>query len=122
MEGQRLFSGLLGLHGIYYIATGLWAVIAFDHFSLVVRPDQLPPAFEAHVIAGIVIALGIVYMWASRNKIHQSVFLTASLVAAAFFLVELFFLPTMGWTLLWFDLFEEAIATVFFGYAFIRNK
>lgn len=120
MGFQKVIPTLLALHGAYYALTGLWALVSLESFNQIVRYVHTGDAFEMHSIAAMAVALGLVFMLASKNiKQNRLVVLTASLVAVSVVLVELVYLPGRGWNLFWLDFVEEAFVASVFGYYFI---
>ncbi len=120
-----IVSIILGLHGLYYFGTGLWAIINLEHFNRVVGHLHPGGGFEMHSIAAMAIVLGIAYLYAARNiQKNLPIVALAFGMAIAVILPELYYLPTMeGFNLFWLDLAEEIAVMLLFGtYLFIALR
>ena len=122
MRFQKIVSWILALHGAYYALTGVWALISLESFNRVVGYVHIGNAFEMHSIAAMAIALGIVFMIAAKDIKHNKlIVLTASLVALSVVIIEIIYLPGMGWNLFWLDLIEEIAVAGIFGYYYLST-
>ena len=116
----KLGKYVIGFQGFYYFITGLWASISLESFNAVVGHTHPGPGFEMHSIAAMSVVLGLYYLHIVRKpdwfKTNRDIAYLVIGVALAVVLVELVYLPGMGFNLFWFDMVEEAIiAILLFG-------
>jgi len=102
---------LIGFQGFYYFITGLWAIISIDHFNKIVGHAHEGLPFEMHSIAAMSVVLGLYFIYAVRKKDwfkkNKDVLYLVAGIALSVVVVELIYLPKMGWSLFWLDLVEE---------------
>jgi len=107
----------LRLHALYYLVTGIWALVSLSTFTLAVGDFHTGNEYEVHTISAAALALGVVFILASRyHKPNREIVLTASLVALAVASVEIAYLPSRGWSLHWLNVVENVFAAGYFGY------
>ena len=105
--GLTLLKLLLLLQGFYYGLTGLWALIALDHFMTFTRHKG--DAFDMMSIAALAFVVGLVFIAASRRPADNALVVWLLFGSAAAVVVpELLFLAEIIDTLFFYDLFEEA--------------
>ncbi len=120
---SRVTRWALGLHGAYYLITGIWAIISLESFNRFVMHEHPGGAFEMHSIAAMAVVLGIAFIYAAHD-IGKNIPLVAVAfgIALAIILPELYYLPRMeGFNLFWFDLVEEIVVAIIFG-AFVWTR
>ena len=112
----KLGRYVIGFQGFYYLITGLWALLFLSNFERVVGHMHEGLPFEMHSIAAMSVVLGVYFIYSvrSRNwfKNNISIAYLVMGIALSVILVELFYLPKMGWNLFWVDLIEEILITL----------
>ena len=104
---------VIGLQGFYYLVTGLWALISIESFNSFVGHAHEGLPFEMHSIAAMSVVLGLYFIYSVRRpnwfKTNKDVVYLVVGIALAVVIIELVYLPAMGWNLFWLDLIEEII-------------
>ncbi len=120
---HSLLRRVLTFQGIFLGIVNLWALLVPAHFLSFANP--LGTLFQAQSFAALSLVLAIYFLVGAwrEDLLRPAAFLGLG-SAIAIVLVELFYLPGIGWTLLWFDLIVEAslagaYITLFF---FNRNE
>ena len=107
---QRL-RPVLTFQGFFYLAVNLWALLATPHFLSLNNPQA--NLFEVRSFAALSSVLAIFFLVGSwRTDLLRPASFLGLGSALAIVLVELFHLPALGWTLLWFDLLIEIVLAV----------
>lgn len=120
-SNERLLRNLLAFQGLFYMAMNLWALIATPSFLGSMNPQG--DVFETRRFAALALIMAIFFLVGAwrQDLLRPASFLGLG-SAAAIGLVDLFHLPSMGWTLLWLDLIlEVALAAVFVAIIFFRK-
>ena len=85
--------------------------------------------FGMHILTGVLfIVLGLFYIFSVRNsnwfKTSKDIIYLVIGIALSIVLVELIYLPSLGWNLLWIDLIEELTILISIGlvYKIPRKK
>jgi len=113
---------ILGLHALYYIFTGMWALVSIDSFNAVVGHFHEGLPFEMHSIALMSMVLGFAFLYAAYHlKKEKTLVFLALGIALAVIAVEIAYLPRMGWNLFWLDMIEEIIVSAILGF-YLFNK
>jgi hypothetical protein len=115
---------LLAAHGVYYIVTALWAVLFLDSFSLVLghQPHVALYGFVIQTFGMVLVGLGTIYVLGAMKKLEtRTVLLLAAMTSTAIVLMELWYLPKMGFTLFTLDMIQEMGAAILFGYAYLKK-
>ena len=106
----------IGFQGLYYLLTGIWALISIDSFNYVVGHAHEGLPFEMHSIAAMSVVLGLYFIYSVREqnwyKSNKNIIYLVIGIALSVVLVELVYLPKMGWNLFWLDLIEEIIIII----------
>ena len=117
---------VIAFQGFYYLITGLWALIALDSFNRVVGHGHQGLAFEMHSIAAMSVVLGLYYISVVRKpdwfKKRIDVAYLVIGVALAVVIVEIVYLPLMGWNLFWLDLAEEVLIVLLLLWVIKKHK
>ena len=109
--GANLLKFLLLFQGLYYVLTGLWALFALEHFMAFTR--HRGDAFDMTSIAALAVALGAVFIAASRRpESHPLVIWLLFGSAVAVVAPEILFLSEIRHSLFFYDIFEEAAVAV----------
>ena len=58
---KTILKIVLWWQGLYYVLTGLWAIVALDNFSRVTKHFGDP--FEMHAVAALAVVLGLAFIW-----------------------------------------------------------
>lgn len=115
---QKILKFALYFQGLYWGLSGLWAIVALDHFSRVTglhpEPLNVTSRFEMISIATLALALALFFIWGARNKaLLKPAALLAAGTAIAVIIPEAIYLPQMeGIFLFWLDFLEEIVITV----------
>lgn len=108
---RTILKIVLWWQGLYYGLTGLWALVALDHFSKVT--GHYGDAFEMHSIAALALILGAAFIWGALRERHLAFASWLSLGAAlAVIIPELVYFDEIKGTLFLLDLFEEIAVAV----------
>lgn len=107
---------VIGFQGIYYLITGLWALVSIDFFNRVIGHAHEGLAFEMHSIAAMSVVLGLFFIYSVRKddwfKSNKEIIYLVIGIALAVVVIELIYLPKMGWNLFWLDLIEEILIII----------
>ena len=109
---DKIFKLVLWVQGLYYGLTGLWAIVALDHFSRVT--GHYGDAFEMYSIAALAIVLGIAFIAGAVYEKYRT--FAGWLVlgsAVAVIIPELVYFEEIRGTLFAYDLIEETIIAIF---------
>lgn len=121
-SSDRFLRYLLQFHGLFYLVTGLWALLATAHFLSFTNPAG--NIFQAQNFAALSLIVAIYFLvgaWRA-DLLRPAAFLGLG-SASAIALVELFRLPGIGWTLLWFDfVLELVIIALYVVFFFFRER
>jgi tellurite resistance protein TehA-like permease len=120
-SNERLLRNLLAFQGLFYMAMNLWALVATPSFLGTMNPQG--DVFETRRFAALALIMAIFFLVGAwrQDLLRPASFLGLG-SAAAIGLVNLFHLPSMGWTLLWLDLMLEVVlAAVFVAIIFFRK-
>jgi hypothetical protein len=119
---EQHLRSLLTFQGLFYLAINLWALIATPSFLGYANPQG--DLFAARSFAALCLVLAVYFLvgaWRS-DLLRPTSFLGLG-SSGALALVELFHLPLMGWTILWFDLaIELALAGLYIAVIFFRKE
>jgi hypothetical protein len=121
-SNERTLRNLLVVQGFFYLATNLWALVSTASFLSYANPSG--DLFEARSFAALSLVLAIFFLVGAWRKdlLRPASFLGLG-SAAAIVLVELFHVPSLGWSLLWVDFFVElGIAGLFITLFFFRHE
>lgn len=120
-QTERLLRYILGMQGMLYLATNLWGLIGTHSFILQTNP--LADIFETRRFAALGFVISIFFLagvW-RKDLLKPAAFLGLG-SSLAVLLVELFHLPSLGWSLLWIDLLAQAgLAGCFITMFFFRR-
>ena len=112
----KLGRYVIGFQGFYYFLTGIWALISLSSFEKIVGHFHEGSAFEMHTIAAMSVVLGLFFIYSIKeNDWYKKNFNVVYLVigiALSVIVIELIYLPSMGWNLFWLDLIEEIIIVI----------
>lgn len=120
---SKILKFILIFQGLYYSLTGLWAIVALEHFAAVtgMRADGLDAAdrFDMYSIAGMALVIGIFFVWAAfKEELRRPVGFFALGLVLAILIPELIYLPRIGNPpLFWVDFVEESIVGFLLLYA-----
>jgi hypothetical protein len=121
-SSERNLQYLLGIQGVFYLATNLWALVETRSFLDQTNPNA--DLFEARSFAALCLVLTMFFfagLW-RRDLLRPAAFLGLG-SSAALLLVELFHLPAIGWSLLWLDFFVElALAALYVAVIFFYRE
>lgn len=126
---EKIIKILLIFQGLYWSITGLWALVALDHFSRVTGLHReglhVTDRFEMYSISTLAVVLGLFFIWGARKKefLKPTAILALSL-AIAVIIPELIYLPQMkDMALFWLDFAEEITFTIVIGLAlFVKQR
>ncbi len=112
----KLGRYVIGFQGFYYLIAGLWALISIESFNYIIGHIHENSFFEMHSIAAMSVVLGIYFIYSVKEKDWYKKNLNVSYlvigIALAIIIVELIYLPSMGWNLFWLDLIEEFLIVI----------
>ncbi|HVW67089.1 MAG TPA: hypothetical protein VHA78_05185 [Candidatus Peribacteraceae bacterium] len=118
---DKLLRQALTFQGIFYLLTGLWALVATPHFLSFTNPAG--DLFQAQSFAALIIVIAIFFLvGAWRADLLRPASFLGFGIALAIVLVELFHLPAIGWTLLWFDFAVEIALSLVYIVTFFFNQ
>ncbi len=107
---------VVGFQGLYYIVTGLWALISIESFNKIISHAHEGPAFEMHSIAAMALVLGLYYIYSVKDKnwfkTRKDIIYLVIGINLSIILVELIYFSAITGTLFLFDLIEEIIITI----------
>ncbi len=112
----------LTAQGAFYLVLNLWALLATGHFLSFANPTG--DLFEARSFGALSLVLAVFFLVSAfREDLLRPAAFVGLGSALAIMLVELFHLPALGWSLLWFDLvIEIAFAGVYIAIFFFQDK
>lgn len=113
---------VLSFQGLYYVITGLWAMISLDSFSRVTEHYGDP--FEMHSIAAMAFVIGVFFLWSAfKAWLRRPVGLLALGFVLAIMIPELIYLPKLGNPpLFWVDFALEGVIGVLLGISLYPGK
>lgn len=119
---QKLFRTILFWQGLYYVVTGLWAIVSLESFSVITRHEVHGDAFEMQSIAALAGVLGLFFVWGARRlELRRPAAWLALGSAVAIIVLELVYFSEIRGTLFVPDLFEESFVAVLLGWALLRS-
>ncbi len=121
-RSDRLLRQVLTFQGVFLLILNLWSLLDTARYLSFANPGG--DVFSAQSVSAFGLILAIFFLVGSRRSelLRPAAFLGLG-SAAATLLVELFHLPSIGWTLLWFDLAVElALALAYVTLFFFQGK
>lgn len=108
---DRILKLILWIQGLYYGLTGLWAIVALDHFAAVT--GHVGDPFEMHSIAALALVLAAAFLTGAlypKYRIFAGWLLFGSAIAVI--IPEIVYFPEIQGTLFVYDLAEEIVMAI----------
>ena len=114
---RKILKFTLVFQGLYYVSTGLWAIISLDSFMRFTEHHGEP--FEMYSIGAMAFVIGLFLLWSAfKEELRRPAgFLVLGLVLAIM-IPELIYLPMMGNPILfWLDFVEEGVIGILVAFS-----
>lgn len=122
----KLGRYLIGFQGFYYLFTGIWALISIESFNYIVGHTHDNSFFEMHTIAAMSVVLGLFFIYSIKEKNWYKKNLNVAYlvmgITLSVIIIELIYLPSMGWNLFWLDLIEEFLIFILLIFVIKNGK
>ncbi len=119
---NKMLKIILIFQGLYYVLTGLWAIVSLDSFSRIT--EHYGDAFEMYSIAGMALVVGLFFIWAAyKEELRRPAGFLALGLVLAIVVPELIYLPKIGNPILfWVDFAEESVVGLILIYFLFPKK